>query len=69
MMMVMGKEGYDKICWQICFGKNPLQVFSGNGGVCPHGETFFFEPRRPICQYQIGVNRDAKLCYWVCMLG
>ena len=36
-MMVMGKDDYDKTCWQLCFGKNPLQVFWGNGGVCPDG--------------------------------
>ena len=32
-----GENDYDKTCWQLCFGKNPLQVFSGNGGVCPDG--------------------------------
>ena len=64
-----GENDYDKTCWQLCFGKNPLQVISGNGGVCPHGACPLVVPRRLTCQYQIGVNGDAKLCYWGCMLG
>jgi hypothetical protein len=34
-------------------------------------ETAFFEPKWLTCQYQIGVNRDATLCYCYCgrMLG
>jgi hypothetical protein len=35
--MVIGKHDYDKICWQQLFGKHPVEVLSGIGGVCPAG--------------------------------
>ena len=61
VMMVMGK--------MIMTKQNPLQVISGNDGVCPDGACPLVVPRRLTCQYQISVNGDAKLCYWGCMLG
>jgi len=32
----MGKDDYDNMLATL-FWENPLQVFSGNGGVCPDG--------------------------------
>ena len=37
VMMVLGKDDYDKVCLASTCWENPLQVLSGIGGVCPHG--------------------------------
>ena len=37
-------------------------VFGGTEG------TVFPGPKWLTCQYQIGINGDATLCYWGCMM-